>query len=75
MLGVKIDNQPLNLSDRYQAAISTHAHIDNLSVAIVTGMVVFTGATFSIKPSSAIPYGEAIVLLVASLVILVLLRP
>lgn len=69
-----MNEQPLNLSERYQAAISTHAHFDNLSVAIITGMVVFTGAAFTVKPPASIPFGGAGVLFIASIVIIVLLR-
>jgi len=33
---------------RYQAALDTHKHYDNVSLAIGTGMIVVTGACFSI---------------------------
>jgi hypothetical protein len=69
-----MSEHPLNREERYQAALQTHAHFDNLSVAIVSGMVAVTGAAFAIKPSSSIPSGGALVLLISSVVVLVLLK-
>jgi hypothetical protein len=37
-----------DLSERYKAAIDTHKHYDNLSLAVVTGMIVVVGASFTI---------------------------
>lgn len=64
----------LERNELYQAAISSHDHYDNLSIAIVTGMIAITGAAFTIDAPDSFPFGNALVLFPTAVVVLLLLR-
>ena len=69
-----MEQLPLERNELYQAAISSHAHYDNLSIAIVTGMIAITGAAFAIDAPNSFRFGNALVLVSTAVVVLILLR-
>ncbi len=64
----------MDKNELYQAVISSHAHYDNLSIAIVTGMIAVTGAAFTVDAPSSFPFGNVLVLFSTAAIVLILLR-
>jgi hypothetical protein len=54
---------------KYQAALETHKHYDNLSLTICIGMIAVVGACFSIYSNIKFPRGGALVFFAGAVII------